>query len=283
MRAEERTSKWICGSSSTRHRNGTRSTTPTRDRAARSSSSAPGSSSPSSSRSRRGTRSSSRTTVHVVADPAAATWLESLNPKARSLTPLYRSGVPRRRIYEEMVEEILVPVRGSRACAVFYGHPGVFVQPSHEAVRRADGGVRGPHASRRLRRGLSRRRPRRRPGRARLAELGGDRFPPAPSVPTRRRASCSGRWTGSGSSTGTSTPTREGCSAGGGARGALSPSTSSSSTARRSTRSSMARRCGCRCRSSLCSSRRRRPRCTSRRFRPGPSTRRWRPGSGSRS
>jgi hypothetical protein len=76
--------------------------------------------------------------LHVVADPAAATWLESLNRSARSLTPLYRAGVPRRRIYEEMVEEILDAVRGgSRVCAVFYGHPGVYVEPSHTAVRRA--------------------------------------------------------------------------------------------------------------------------------------------------
>jgi Tetrapyrrole (Corrin/Porphyrin) Methylases len=37
-----------------------------------------------------------------------------------------------------MVEEILAPVRnGKRVCAVFYGHPGVYVNPSHEAVRRA--------------------------------------------------------------------------------------------------------------------------------------------------
>lgn len=76
--------------------------------------------------------------LHVLADPAAATWLESLSPRARSLTSLYRPGVPRQRIYEEMVEEILAPVRGgARVCAVFYGHPGVYVQPSHEAVRRA--------------------------------------------------------------------------------------------------------------------------------------------------
>ena len=26
---------------------------------------------------------------------------------------------------------------GFRVCAVFYGHPGVFVYPSHEAIRRA--------------------------------------------------------------------------------------------------------------------------------------------------
>jgi hypothetical protein len=76
--------------------------------------------------------------LHVLADPGAATRLESLNRSARSLTSLYRAGVPRGRIYEEMVEEILDAVRGgSRVCAVFYGHPGVYVEPSHEAVRRA--------------------------------------------------------------------------------------------------------------------------------------------------
>jgi hypothetical protein len=37
-----------------------------------------------------------------------------------------------------MVEAILTPLRGGRSvCAAFYGHPGVFVQPSHEAIRRA--------------------------------------------------------------------------------------------------------------------------------------------------
>lgn len=76
--------------------------------------------------------------LHVLADPAVATRLSSLNRSARSLTSLYRAGVPRQTIYEEMVEEILDAVRGgSRVCAVFYGHPGVYVQPSHEAVRRA--------------------------------------------------------------------------------------------------------------------------------------------------
>ena len=75
---------------------------------------------------------------HVVTNSVAATWLETMNPNARSLTSLYRGGVPRRRIYEEMVEELLDAVRGgARVCAVFYGHPGVYVEPSHEAVRRA--------------------------------------------------------------------------------------------------------------------------------------------------
>jgi uncharacterized protein YabN with tetrapyrrole methylase and pyrophosphatase domain len=76
--------------------------------------------------------------LHVVADPAAAAWLSTLNSNARSLASRYRTGVARRQVYEEMTDEILAEVRaGKRVCAVFYGHPGVFVQPSHEAVRQA--------------------------------------------------------------------------------------------------------------------------------------------------
>lgn len=37
-----------------------------------------------------------------------------------------------------MTEKILTAVRsGSRVCAAFYGHPGVYVAPSHDAVERA--------------------------------------------------------------------------------------------------------------------------------------------------
>lgn len=37
-----------------------------------------------------------------------------------------------------MVERILAPLAGgARVCAAFYGHPGIFVGPSHEAIRRA--------------------------------------------------------------------------------------------------------------------------------------------------
>ena len=37
-----------------------------------------------------------------------------------------------------MVETIVAAVRaGKRVCAAFYGHPGVYVYPSHESVRRA--------------------------------------------------------------------------------------------------------------------------------------------------
>lgn len=60
---------------------------------------------------------------------------------AGSVVPLhthYEVGRRRDASYEDMVEAILGPVRArKKVCAVFYGHPGVFVWPAHEAVRRA--------------------------------------------------------------------------------------------------------------------------------------------------
>ncbi len=76
--------------------------------------------------------------LHVVADPAVDEWISRLNPSAECLNVLYGQGKPRRRTYDEMVERILAAVRqGKRVCAVFYGHPGVFVYPSHRCLRLA--------------------------------------------------------------------------------------------------------------------------------------------------
>jgi uncharacterized protein YabN with tetrapyrrole methylase and pyrophosphatase domain len=76
--------------------------------------------------------------LYLVTNPVAVAWVESQARRARSLEALYEEGQPRKEAYEAMVDEILAAVRkGSRVCAVFYGHPGVFVTPSHEAVRRA--------------------------------------------------------------------------------------------------------------------------------------------------
>ena len=75
---------------------------------------------------------------HLVQDIVTHHWLEERNPSAESLADAYRPGRPRRETYEEMVERMLAPVRaGKRVCAAFYGHPGVFVFPAHEAIRRA--------------------------------------------------------------------------------------------------------------------------------------------------
>lgn len=76
--------------------------------------------------------------LYVVADAVSAETLRRLNPAAESLHDLYRPGVERSAIYAEMVERILEPVRrGLDVCAAFYGHPGVFGQTAHAAVRQA--------------------------------------------------------------------------------------------------------------------------------------------------
>lgn len=74
----------------------------------------------------------------LFADPVPEAWVKGLNPSAESLERFYALGKLRSETYEEMVEEILSWVRkGLKVCAVFYGHPGVFGFPPHEAIRRA--------------------------------------------------------------------------------------------------------------------------------------------------
>jgi uncharacterized protein YabN with tetrapyrrole methylase and pyrophosphatase domain len=76
--------------------------------------------------------------LSLVSDPVMQAFLEQLNPKTRSLHELYELGESRAGAYEAMTEAILAEVRsGNDVCAAFYGHPGVFVASSHEAVRRA--------------------------------------------------------------------------------------------------------------------------------------------------
>lgn len=71
-------------------------------------------------------------------DPAMQHWLESLNANTVSLHRYYDPSLARRTIYENVIAEILGGLRQEeQVCAVFYGHPGVFVYAGHEAVRRA--------------------------------------------------------------------------------------------------------------------------------------------------
>jgi uncharacterized protein YabN with tetrapyrrole methylase and pyrophosphatase domain len=61
-----------------------------------------------------------------------------LSPGASSLSVYFENGSSRRDAYERIVEAILEPARAGRhVCAAFYGHPGVFVLSSGEAIRRA--------------------------------------------------------------------------------------------------------------------------------------------------
>jgi uncharacterized protein YabN with tetrapyrrole methylase and pyrophosphatase domain len=76
--------------------------------------------------------------LYLVADPAVMSLLERLNPMARSLHAHYEPGESRMRAYEAISDEILARVRaGVDVCVAFYGHPGAFVRPSHDAITRA--------------------------------------------------------------------------------------------------------------------------------------------------
>jgi uncharacterized protein YabN with tetrapyrrole methylase and pyrophosphatase domain len=76
--------------------------------------------------------------LYLVADPSVMSLLERLNPSARSLHTHYEPGASRMDAYAAITEEILERVRaGVSVCAAFYGHPGVFVRPSHAAIARA--------------------------------------------------------------------------------------------------------------------------------------------------
>jgi uncharacterized protein YabN with tetrapyrrole methylase and pyrophosphatase domain len=76
---------------------------------------------------------------YVVGDPVAEEVMRRLNPQgAESLIHLYAEGKPRIDTYNAMVARMLESVRaGALTVGAFYGHPGVFAYPSHEAVRQA--------------------------------------------------------------------------------------------------------------------------------------------------
>lgn len=79
---------------------------------------------------------------YLVLERTTELWLRLANPRASTLSDLYAEGKERRQTYAEMTARIVDAVRqGQRVCAVFYGHPAVFVESSHAAVRElvADG------------------------------------------------------------------------------------------------------------------------------------------------
>lgn len=83
--------------------------------------------------------------VHVlVPDPLGLSTITKLNPNIKNLGDLYfkqdsdKNGKNRLDGYNLMVEAILCDVRdGLKVCAIFYGHPGVFVYPSHVSIEKA--------------------------------------------------------------------------------------------------------------------------------------------------
>lgn len=76
--------------------------------------------------------------LYLVSNAVTGYWLETLSPGAVPLVDSYREGRDRKETYAEIVERILEPVReGKRVVAAFYGHPGVFADPPHAAIRAA--------------------------------------------------------------------------------------------------------------------------------------------------
>jgi len=76
--------------------------------------------------------------LYLVANRPAGYWIGRLNPSAESLEHFYVLGQDRFVAYQAIVGHILMYVyQQLRVCVVFYGHPGVFVYSSHEAIRRA--------------------------------------------------------------------------------------------------------------------------------------------------
>ena len=75
--------------------------------------------------------------LYLVADSVSALRIVSLNPRARSLDEFYGPDKNRRETYAEIVQTLVASaVGGANVCAVFYGHPGVFAYPGHEALAR---------------------------------------------------------------------------------------------------------------------------------------------------
>lgn len=76
--------------------------------------------------------------LYCVSDAATERYIQQLNNSAESLFVFYGDKKPRIDTYHEMIDRIMQSVRlGLTVCAVFYGHPGIFVYPSHESIRRA--------------------------------------------------------------------------------------------------------------------------------------------------
>ncbi len=75
--------------------------------------------------------------LYAVADLATIEWLKSLNATAEPL-PANTNHERRRHMHENMTNKMLEEVRrGLRVCVVYYGHPGVLVDPAHRAIQQA--------------------------------------------------------------------------------------------------------------------------------------------------
>src|SRR5689334_11072953 len=86
----------------------------------------------------RGWICSAEKVLYCVADAATERLILKLNPQAESLYVFYGEGKIRSETYQQMVDRTLDCVReGWQVCVVYYGHPGIFVNPGHRSVELA--------------------------------------------------------------------------------------------------------------------------------------------------
>ena len=73
--------------------------------------------------------------LYAAADPITDMWIREQNANCFDLYQYYANDKNRIITYVQMTERILDEVRSNKhVCAIFYGHPGVFVTPSHNAI-----------------------------------------------------------------------------------------------------------------------------------------------------
>lgn len=72
----------------------------------------------------------------LVTDPIYEAWLSTLCNKVVSLQSYYQEGKSRRITYQDMSALFIdLAKSGQDVVVAFYGHPGVFVTPSHKTIR----------------------------------------------------------------------------------------------------------------------------------------------------
>lgn len=74
--------------------------------------------------------------VFAVVTDSALVNLKHINPNTHCMRHHYEAGKPRLQTYNDMQQTLVdAVVSGKKVAAAFYGHPGVFVYPSHQTVK----------------------------------------------------------------------------------------------------------------------------------------------------
>lgn len=73
---------------------------------------------------------------YLANNPLVTHYILRKRPDAKSLFPFYEVGLNRRVTYDRMTKALVSPLQeGLNSLGLFYGHPGVFVNPTHRAIR----------------------------------------------------------------------------------------------------------------------------------------------------